>query len=226
MKNEEDEVPRLQRGSSGDGREAARRDGNIAQGAGAHEHPPARLTHTHCRRTPHPPSCGRLVPLALTHQHTHNVRALEHAQEAGRLARYNARKTVAAREVQTSVRLIFPGTLAQVRHPRPSLHSHERPSRLSPRCDVSSHLVLFDAQGAVAEGTRAVAAASAGKEESDDEALAEDDEPVEKADSVFNMRQLSTVIREACNSARVAAGPLTPSSDSCLLRACTCACSR
>jgi hypothetical protein len=84
---------------------------------------------------------------------------------------------------------------------------------------MPSHLV---AQGAVAEGTRAAAAASAGKEESDDdddEALAEDDEPVEKADSVFNMQQLSTVIREACNSARLAAGPLTPSSAVCCVRA-------
>jgi hypothetical protein len=72
----------------------------------------------------------------------------------------------------------------------------------------------------VAEGTREAAAASAGKEESDDdEALAEDDELGDKADSVFNMRQLSTVIREACGSARVAAGPLTPSSAVCCVRA-------
>ena len=35
------------------------------------------------------------------------------AQEAGRLARYNRSTKITAREIQTSVRLIFPGVLAK-----------------------------------------------------------------------------------------------------------------
>ena len=34
-------------------------------------------------------------------------------QEAGNLARYNARKTLSSREVQTAVRLVLPGELAK-----------------------------------------------------------------------------------------------------------------
>lgn len=35
------------------------------------------------------------------------------AQEAGRLARYNNKSTITAREIQSAVRLVFPGELAK-----------------------------------------------------------------------------------------------------------------
>jgi len=35
------------------------------------------------------------------------------AQEGGRLARYNKRRTISSREIQTAVRLVLPGELAK-----------------------------------------------------------------------------------------------------------------
>jgi histone H2B len=35
------------------------------------------------------------------------------AREAGRLARYNKKSTITAREIQSAVRLVFPGELAK-----------------------------------------------------------------------------------------------------------------